>query len=220
MNMKISALKQGRGNKCHVYVDGQYRLTIHTQIPVQYGISKDRLTSPAELVQWLEDSQPLFAKDYAMEILSRRSISEQELFQKVSQKHHSENISQEVWEDAVQSAVDRMVELGLVNDEDYAGKLARDMANVRKMGPIRIQRELVHKGIDRDLAEEIVEDLECDPESAILELLEGKFARIAENAAENDDLKEKNRLIGRLTRLGYSYADIRRAWDAYLEEYE
>lgn len=218
--MKISALKQGRGNKCHVYVDGQYRLTIHMQIPVQYGISKDRLTSHAELKQWLEDSQPLFAKDYAMEILSRRSISEKELFDKVAQKHHSDAVSQEDWEDAVQIAVDRMVELGLVDDEDYAGKLARDMAKIRKMGPIRIQRELVHKGIDRELARETVEELECDPESDILELLEGKFAKIAEAAAENDDLKEKNRLIGRLVRLGYSYSDIKSAWETYLEEYE
>lgn len=218
--MKISALKQGKGNKCHVHIDGAYRLTIHIQEAAKYNLSKERQVTKKDLELWLSESQVLFAKDYAMEILSRRSISEKELFDKVAQKHHSDCVSQEDWEDAVGDAVERMVELGLVDDEDYAGKLARDMANLRKMGPIRIQKELVHKGIDRELAEETVDELEFDPENAILELLEGKFSKIAEAAAENDDRKEKNRLIGRLTRLGYSYADIRRAWETYLEEYE
>jgi regulatory protein len=218
--MKISALKQGRGNKCHVFIDGVYRLTIHVQEAAKYNLSKGREASKEDMELWLSESQVLFAKDYAMEILSRRNISEKELFDKVAQKHHSDSVSQEDWEEAVGAAVERMVELGLVDDEDYAGKLARDMANLRKMGPIRIQRELVHKGIDRELAAETVDELEFDPESAILALLEGKFSKIAEAAAENDDLKEKNRLIGRLTRLGYSYADIRRAWETYLEEYE
>ena len=218
--MKISALKQGRGNKCHVFIDGVYRLTIHVQEAAKYNLSKGREASKEDMELWLYEYQVLFAKDYAMEILSRRSISEKELFDKVAQKHHSDSVSQEDWEEAVGTAVERMVELELVDDEDYAGKLARDMANLRKMGPIRIQRELVRKGIDRELAAETVDELEVDPESAILDLLEGKFSKIAEAAAENDDLKEKNRLIGRLTRLGYSYADIRRAWETYLEEYE
>ncbi len=218
--MKITALKQGRDNKCHVHVDGRYLLTIHVQEAAQYGISKDRQVTRADLDLWLKESQVLFAKDYAMGILSHRSISEQQLFDKLAQKHHSDQVSQEEWEEAAWEAVSRMEELGLVDDEDYAGKLARDLHHLRKMGPQRIQRELIHRGIERELAEEAVDELECDPQETILELLNGKYAKLAESVAENDDLKEKNRLIGRLARLGYGYSDIRRAWETYLEEYE
>ena len=52
-----------------------------------------------------------------------------------------------------------------------------------------------------------------------MELLEGKFARLAQAAAEGEP-KEKQRLIGRLLRMGYGYSDIRQAWDLYLEDWE
>ena len=71
--MKITALKQGRGNKCHVHVDGRYLLTLHIQEAERHSLTKDREVTGAELDLWLLESQTLFAKDYAMAILSRRS---------------------------------------------------------------------------------------------------------------------------------------------------
>lgn len=215
--MKITALKQGRGNKCHVHVDGRYLLTLHIQEAERHSLTKDREVTGAELDLWLLESQTLFAKDYAMAILSRRSISEKELLDKLLQKPHSENISPEDWEQAAEAAVERMKELGLVDDEDYAGKLARDLSHLRKLGPRRIRQELMQKGVDRELAEEAVEDLDQNPQEDIMELLEGKFARLAQAAAEGEP-KEKQRLIGRLLRMGYGYSDIRQAWDLYLED--
>ncbi|MCI9457084.1 MAG: regulatory protein RecX [Oscillospiraceae bacterium] len=217
--MKITALKQGRGNKCHVHVDGRYLLTLHIQEAERHSLTKDREVTGAELDLWLLESQTLFAKDYAMAILSRRSISEKELLDKLLQKPHSENISPEDWEQAAEAAVERMKELGLVDDEDYAGKLARDLSHLRKLGPRRIRQELMQKGVDRELAEEAVEDLDQNPQEDIMELLEGKFARLAQAAAEGEP-KEKQRLIGRLLRMGYGYSDIRQAWDLYLEDWE
>lgn len=202
-----------------MHVDGRYLLTLHIQEAERHSLTKDREVTGAELDLWLLESQTLFAKDYAMAILSRRSISEKELLDKLLQKPHSENISPEDWEQAAEAAVERMKELGLVDDEDYAGKLARDLSRLRKLGPRRIRQELMQKGVDRELAEEAVEDLDQNPQEDIMELLEGKFARLAQAAAEGEP-KEKQRLIGRLLRMGYGYSDIRQAWDLYLEDWE
>ncbi len=202
-----------------MHVDGRYLLTLHIQEAERHSLTKDREVTGAELDLWLLESQTLFAKDYAMAILSRRSISEKELLDKLLQKPHSENISPEDWEQAAEAAVERMKELGLVDDEDYAGKLARDLSHLRKLGPRRIRQELMQKGVDRELAEEAVEDLDQNPQEDIMELLEGKFARLAQAAAEGEP-KEKQRLIGRLLRMGYGYSDIRQAWDLYLEDWE
>lgn len=202
-----------------MHVDGRYLLTLHIQEAERHSLTKDREVTGAELDLWLLESQTLFAKDYAMAILSRRSISEKELLDKLLQKPHSENISPEDWEQAAEAAVERMKELGLVDDEDYAGKLARDLSHLRKLGPRRIRQELMQKGVDRELAEEAVKDLDQNPQEDIMELLEGKFARLAQAAAEGEP-KEKQRLIGRLLRMGYGYSDIRQAWDLYLEDWE
>ena len=202
-----------------MHVDGRYLLTLHIQEAERHSLTKDREVTGAELDLWLLESQTLFAKDYAMAILSRRSISEKELLDKLLQKPHSENISPEDWEQAAEAAVERMKELGLVDDEDYAGKLARDLSHLRKLGPRRIRQELMQKGVDRELAEEAVEDLDQNPQEDIMELLEGKFARLAQAAGEGEP-KEKQRLIGRLLRMGYGYSDIRQAWDLYLEDWE
>ena len=84
----------------------------------------------------------------------------------------------------------------------------------------RIRRELQAKGIDRELASLTVEELESDPQEAVLELLNGKLARLAAETLESGEQKDRNRLFSRLTRLGYGFDDIRQAWRLYCEEHE
>jgi len=211
--MQITDIRRGKdgAEKYHIYVDGNYLLTIHEQVYYENHLAVGQTVTGLDLDSLQQQSQFIWAKSLALQHLSRRSMSAKQLKDKLKER---------VGEEAADMAVERMAELGYLDDADYAGRLARDMTKLRQLGPDRVRRELHAKGIDRELAELTVEELENDPQQTILELLEGKLERLALQTLESDDPKDRNRLFARLTRMGYGFDDIRQAWRMYCEEHE
>lgn len=207
--MRITEIRRASSGmeRYHLYVDGRYLLTVHEQVYLENHLAVGQSVSGSELDELLRQSRYVWAKSLALQHLSRRSMTTRQLTNKLKDR---------VGEEAAEAAAERMAELGYLNDADYAGRLARDMTRLRKLGPERVCRELMARGIDRELAEETVEALENDPQQAVLELLEGKLSRIAAETAEGDDPKARSRLFGRLARMGYGFDDIREAWRTYL----
>jgi len=211
--MQITDIRRGKdgAEKYHIYVDGNYLLTIHEQVYYENHLAVGQTVTGLDLDSLQQQSQFIWAKSLALQHLSRRSMSAKQLKDKLKER---------VGEEAADMAVERMAELGYLDDADYAGRLARDMTKLRQLGPDRVRRELQAKGIDRELAALTVEELENDPQQTILELLEGKLERLALQTLESDDPKDRNRLFARLTRMGYGFDDIRQAWRMYCEEHE
>lgn len=211
--MQITDIRRGKdgAEKYHLYVDGNYLLTVHEQVYYENHLAVGQTVTGRDLDSLQQQSQFIWAKSLALQHLSRRSMSAKQLKDKLKER---------VGEEAADMAVERMAELGYLDDADYAGRLARDMTNLRKLGPDRIRRELQAKGIDRELASLTVEELESDPQEAVLELLNGKLARLAAETMESGEAKDRNRLFARLTRMGYGFDDIRQAWRMYCEEHE
>lgn len=56
-----------------------------------------------------------------------------------------------------------MEELGLINDENFARRYAEQLLFSKHNAPRDAVRQLVQKGIDRELAEEIIEEIDFDP---------------------------------------------------------
>ena len=75
----------------------------------------------------------------------------------------------------------------------------------KKFGPSRVRSELFSKGIDREIIDNVIESLEFDRTSSIIEIIEKKYSSCL------DDEKGKRRMISGLMRLGYTYGDIRAA---------
>ena len=93
----------------------------------------------------------------------------------------------------------------MVNDEAYARALAGELLNRKGCSASRVKRELLQKGIDRELTEQIVEEAEPDPVKKIKELIERKYLRTL------GDEKGRRRCIAAMQRLGYRWDDIRTA---------
>ena len=152
-------------------------------------------------------SLPPFARRQApaVDILSRRDHSSKELKRKVARRSGAE---------FAREAVERLEEMGYVNDERYAHTLAQELYERRGMGKKRIEQELRQRGISRETASECAEELDGDDVERIKNLLETKFA------GKFSDEKGRRRTFNALTRLGYGYSDIRSAMRAMDEEYE
>ena len=72
-------------------------------------------------------------------------------------------------------------------------------------------RQLVQKGIDRELAEEIIEEINFDPYDGIRAVIDRKYKNI-------NDEKIRRRAVAALQRLGYGWDDIKTVLREYTEE--
>ena len=73
--------------------------------------------------------------------------------------------------------------------------------------------ELSRKGIDKELAQEILENTEVDERDQIRQVIDKKYRNLS-------DEKIKRRAVAALQRLGYRWDDIRSVLEEYSEEDE
>ncbi|MBQ9605183.1 MAG: regulatory protein RecX, partial [Firmicutes bacterium] len=106
---------------------------------------------------------------------------------------------------AADSAIEKIVEMGLIDDARYAQKLAEELLRRKRLSPSAIRSELIMRGISREDAQNVCDLLDVDERQAITELLETKFA------SKLSDEKSRSKVFSALLRMGYSYSDIRAA---------
>jgi len=141
-------------------------------------------------------------KKRALKILGSRNFSEQEMFKRLTGKGETEENSAET--------VRWLVELGYINDSDYATLIVRHYS-AKGYGVTRIRDELFKRGISRDMWDEKLDEI-CDDEmdDAALEFLKKKL----KGSEDKDDLR---RAADALVRRGFSFDDARAAVNRYLE---
>ena len=210
--MKITA-KGGRKDKIHIYIDGEYRLTVDEIFWFSCGyISGDEIDEE-ELTAFEEAAGSRRAFNSALNSLDYRDHSEKEIRAKLMRKHGAEYVDE---------AVEKLIELDLINDRRYAENYARELFEHKKFGKIRIKSELIAKGIASDIASETVislfEDEEPDNIQRIVDIIKKKYYN-----RMNDEVGRK-KVFSALQRMGYSFSDIREAMsefsdDEYYEEY-
>ncbi len=210
--MKITA-KGGRKDKIHIYIDGEYLLTVDDNFWFSCGyISGDEI-SEEELTAFEEAAGSRRAFNSALNSLDYRDHSEREIRTKLLRKHDAEYVDE---------AVEKLLELNLINDERYAENYARELFEHKKFGEMRIRAELRAKGISADIANEAVEALFDEEEPDNIQRIVDIIGKRYYNRM-NDEVGRK-KVFSALQRMGYSFSDIREAMsefsdDEYYEDY-
>ncbi len=198
----IITAQKGKANKIHISIDGEYKLTVDADFWFSCGyVSGDEINE--EQYKILADS---IAKrrcfNRALNILSHRDHCEKELFTKLARQDG---------EAAAAAAVEKVKELGYIDDERYAKALSKELAERKGYSERAIKAELIHRGIDRYTAENALEETTLDECAKINILLNGKYRR------KLSDEKGRKQVFNALLRLGYSYGEIRSAMRDYDE---
>ena len=118
-------------------------------------------------------------------LLSLRDRTKKELQQKLNEKYRNSKM--------VEKSVLKLVELGYINDKEYAVSYIMS----RKYGKKRIVYNLMQKGIGRETIEEAYFSIEEEYEKNIED-------EKLEKAIEKNIKKEENKLIQYLVRQGFS----------------
>lgn len=205
--MTVTEIKKKRKGLSGLYIDYEFALDIDTETLLSHRIDVGTDIDDEKLRELIDHSNIKRAKDKAMWLISYRDYSKKEITEKVAKESSP---------DAAQKAVERLCELGLINDEKYAKRYAHDLIFIKRLSKSGAVRKLREKGIDKDLAEITVEEFDIDYCESIKAIVDKKYAKYL------SDEKGKRRCVNGLLRLGYSYSDINSVLREYAdtEDYE
>lgn len=200
--MKLT-VKEGKANKVHIYIDDEYRATVDSDYWYSEKYRKFKDINEEELTELLNAVSFRRAYNKALDFLSRRPYGTVELVKKLCEKGHEKEFAEK--------ACERLTELHLLNDEEYARILSNELFERKNYSVKRVKQELVFRGIDREIAENAVNLLDNDQSSRIILLIKKKYIN------KIGDEKGRKRTVDALLRLGYSYSDIKYALNAVTE---
>ena len=159
------------------------------------------------LKQWLLPRQYPQALAGAVRLLAARARSTGEIRQKLEAYGYMD--------DTVDMVLYKLEKEGLLDDAAFACEWAAARAR-HQIGRGRILRELVHKGVSRDVAERAVDALDREEgDAAALALAQKLLHRYA---GETDAKKAMAKLMAAMARRGYDFESARRAVEQALEE--
>ena len=151
---------------------------------------KELSVEEAEALQRSARSSGL--KEKTIDLLARKPMSRRETEQKLR--------SWEAGEEEAAAICDRMEELGLLNDAEYARRLVRHYS-AKGYGARKLKDELYRRGVPRDCWDEALEQA-GDNRAAIEAFLEKKLA------GREVDRKELKKVTDALARRGFSWSEI------------
>lgn len=202
--MKITA-KQGKSDKIHISIDGEYLTTVDSAYWYGCGYVSGDEINEQELAAFKSAAGSRRAFNAGADLIARREHSEKELRSKLMKRFSPEESEE---------AVERLIELGLVDDGRFARMYAKEMYERKGMGRRRIEYELAIRGIGGETARAVTDELFEDDDNniqRIVDIIEKKYYNI------NSDEKVRRRAWAALQRLGYSYDEIRQAVRAFCD---
>lgn len=198
--MRITQIKTLKSGRLGLFSDECFLVSLDEATLADSGLAAGDELSDSELEDLKSRAEEAKAREKALRLLTMRDHSAAELRRKLGRT---------LSEGAVESAVGRMEELGLIDDGRFAARYAAELVNRRKFGRRRVIYELLRRGIDRETAERVVDAVAADPVEDARELLRQKFPRgLPDEAA-------RRRAVGALQRRGYEWDEIRRALEIY-----
>jgi len=202
MLQKITALRMQKKNRrrVNVYLDGRYAFGLQALVAAYLKVGQT--LAPEEIEQLQRRDSAEVAYNRALDFLSYRPRSRREI--EVYLKRHK------VSPTAIQTAIDRLMGAGLLDDEAFARYWVENREAFRPRGLRALRFELRRKGVPDTVIDKAIEGID-EPKSA--------YRAACKRARRLSGLDYKvfsRRLGGFLKRRGFDYdvvkKTVRRLW--------
>lgn len=141
-----------------------------------------------------EASREEQAHNVCLRLLTVRARTRAELARQLTKRGYPDDVSDRV--------LDRLVQVGLVDDADFAEQWVRSRQRNAGKGKRALAAELRNKGVDNEVITAALADIDAGAERVRAEeLVRAKLRR--ERLDDGDDIKVARRLVGMLARRGY-----------------
>jgi regulatory protein len=193
--MTVTQLQTTKRGRISVYVDGEFLFAAESDSVMRFGISEGCEVDEQLLNELLKDSRLIEAKRRALNMLSARDYSGEQLAERLARRTGSES---------AHAAVERMQELGLVDDGKYALRCALQLFE-KGFAQRRIRYELQKRKLSENVISDTLEQIDFgDGADRAKQLLTDKMGSVT---TESD----RRKAAAFLERCGYSYSDINTA---------
>lgn len=197
--IKIIAQKNKKP-RFYVFFDNNYKISISDGTLVKFGLRKGDTISDPKLAEILKEEEQISSMNSALNLLRFQSRTRKELHTRLKQKKHpSKNIEQ---------TIDKLEKLGYINDLEYAKSRANFLFQSGK-GPYFIKFELLKKGVNENIVNEIIKIYEI-PSEKIMEKLVRITAKKLKTAKSLPSHKTASRILSFLSRNGHSIETSRK----------
>jgi regulatory protein len=158
--MRITSLEPQANNpeRINLYVDGRFLLGVNAAIVFQMGLQLEQELLPDQLEQLRHEETLQQAVDRALNYLSFRPRSREEVRRYLRRKQTSPEI--------IEAALAHLDHLDFVNDRAFASFWIETREQFSPRGAHALKNELRMKGVERDVVDELVND-EQDEERAL-----------------------------------------------------
>ncbi len=211
--MRITALEPQVNNpeRINIYVDGRFLLGVNATIVLQMGLQLDQELLPDQLEHLRSQEAEQQAVDRALNYLSFRPRSREEVRRYLRRKETPPEI--------IEAALARLDRLDYVNDRAFAGFWIETREQFSPRGARALKNELRMKGVEREVVDELVDD-EQDEQRALR--AGRKKALSLVHTPDMDYATFRNRLGSFLLRRGFGYdvatRTVRALWKELKEE--
>lgn len=194
MAKKITALKLQKRNKnrVNVYLDGDYAFGLSRIVAAWLHTGQE--LSEEKIAELKSKDDIEIALQRAMNFLSYRARSEQEVRQNLKKHEHADPVIEEI--------LDRLRRGGLVDDQNFAEIWVENRSEFRPRGSQMLRVELRQKGIQDQVIADVLGQID---ESALALKAARKKARRFQSLEWQDFRKKMN---GFLARRGFHYGVI------------
>lgn len=202
--MKIKSISREKKGLSRVTFEDDTEILLDSELIEFKNLSKKSEIEDIEKLSFESDFKR--AKSRALWYLSRRDHSKKELMDKLIKGGFSKEASL--------LAIERMGEMGLVDDRAFAKRLYEQLVVSGSSSTREVTHKLKLKGISPEIIKEILEESLFDEGENIKLLIKKKY----QNKLNSEEGVQK--VFAALIRKGFSYSDVRRALKEYSAELE
>ncbi|MFC4410187.1 recombination regulator RecX [Chungangia koreensis] len=193
---KISRQKKN-AERYNIYLDNKYAFSVDENVLVQFQLTKGKELDDLTIDEMVFEDEVRKAFNKALHYLGFRMRSEFEVKKKL--------LDSEFGEAVVLEAIQKLNELGFLNDETFTQALLNTQKATGKKGPKSIRQEFRKKGIDKELQEEILSTYSEKEQISIATELAEKVARTERGKTP---FQVKQKIQETLLRKGYGFEVI------------
>lgn len=187
-------------------------LKMPTEVVFRHQVYTDRSFSPAKWKQIVRETEDTLCYEAMLRLLGQRFHAEQEMKRKLYKRDFHKR--------SVEAALEKGRELGLLDDRRFARLFAEERLELARASKRKIIGQLRQRGIDREIVDEVMDDLaeQVSPEAMFEQALKVAQQRRYQYQREEDPYKRKQKILRMLANRGYSSQVCYRVVDALREE--
>jgi len=204
---RITQIKsQKKSGRFNIYLDGRFAFGLSAETLTKTGLSVDQELSEKQIKElaFKNEFQKLY--DKALRFLSFRSRSEKEIRDYLERKIRNQK-------DLVNRIIKRLKEQKLIDDQAFAAWWCLQRNQFRPRGKRMLTNELWQKGVDDQIAREVVEEM-VDEEKLARKIIQKKIKTLQKLSFKD----RKQKLTQFLARRGFSWEAIKKIIDSFFQK--